>query len=110
MDTVTDRGTATILLGRRGFDLSTPLNYYFPDSDGVVTIDAQELDRVELLLEPGASGAQITPLGLRPLPIGAQVDRSTGVFTWAPGAGFVGTYDFALGGRRVRIVLRPKSN
>jgi len=107
-DTGADTGTATILLGRRGFDLSAPLNYYFPDQDGVVTIDAQELDRVELQLEPGAKGAQITPLGLQPLPIGAQIDQSTGVFTWAPGPGFVGTYDFVLAAHRVRIVIHTK--
>jgi len=44
-----------------------------------------------------------------PLPIGARIDPATGVFTWAPAAGFVGRYDFVLGGHRVRIFLRPKS-
>ncbi|HEX6463614.1 MAG TPA: BACON domain-containing carbohydrate-binding protein, partial [Vicinamibacterales bacterium] len=108
-DTSPGAATATVLLGRRGFDLTVPLEYYFPDRNGVVTIDAQELDRIELQLEPGATGALITPLGERPLPIGAQIDQSTGIFTWAPGAGFVGTYDFVVDGQRVRIVLRPRN-
>jgi hypothetical protein len=96
-----------VLLGRRGFNLNEPLDYFFPDGDGVVTIEVRELDRIELQLEPGATGALITPQGPRPLPSGAQVDPSTGVFTWAPGAGFVGAYSFRLGSHAVRIVLRP---
>jgi hypothetical protein len=107
MDTIPGRGTATILMGRRGFDLTAPLEYFFPDKDGVVTIESRELDRIELQLEPGSTGALITALGLRPLPAGGQLDRTNGIFTWAPGPGFVGSYDFVLGGRRVRIVLRP---
>jgi hypothetical protein len=107
-----DMGTAgshgaTILFGRRGFDLSARLDYYFPDRNGVVTIEARELDRIELQLEPGATGKLITSDEPQPLPAGAQLDRRTGIFTWAPGPGFVGSYDFVLGGRRVRIVLRP---
>jgi Divergent InlB B-repeat domain/Viral BACON domain len=99
---------ARVLLGRRGFDLTAPLQYFFPDAEGVVTIEAQELDRIELQLEPGATGVQMTPRGERPLPAGARIDPVTGVFTWAPGAGFVGAYDFVLGPQRVHIVLHPK--
>ena len=93
---------------RRGFDLETPLDYYFADADGASTIEAQELDRVELRIGPGAAGALITPHGEKPLPIGAQIDPATSVFTWAAAAGFVGQYDFVLAWHHVRIVLRPK--
>jgi hypothetical protein len=102
-------GAGSVLLGRRGFDLNEPLDYYFPDFDGVVTIDARELDRIELQLEPGATGVLITAQGDKPLPIGAQIDPATGVFTWAPGAGFVGAYEFMLDGQHVRIVIHSKS-
>ena len=34
--------------------------------------------------------------GLAPLPVGSQLDAATGVFTWAPGVGFVGTYDLVF--------------
>jgi hypothetical protein len=73
-----------------------------------VTIEARELDRIELQLEPGARGALITAQARKPLPVGAQIDPVTGVFTWSPGPGFVGSYDLVLGGRRVRILVRPR--
>jgi hypothetical protein len=55
--------------------------------------------------------------GLTALPIGSRLDASTGVFTWAPGVGFVGAYDFAFvtdagnataTRREVQIILQPK--
>jgi hypothetical protein len=97
----------TIMVGRIGFDLNAPSHYFFPAADGIVTIAAHELDRIELQLEPGVTGVMITPPGDRPLPAGARIDPATGVFTWAPGPGFVGAYDFVLGAHRVRIVLHP---
>jgi hypothetical protein len=96
-----------IMVGRIGFDLNTAPQYFFPAADGIVTIAAHELDRIELQLEPGATGMMITPVGDKPLPAGARIDPATGVFTWAPGPGFVGAYDFVLGAHRVRIVLHP---
>jgi hypothetical protein len=100
-------GAGTILLGRVGFDLNAPPGFFFPDRDGTVTIAAHELDRIELQLEPGATGVMVTSLGDKPLPLGARIDLASGLFTWAPGPGFVGDYDFAFGDRRVRITIRP---
>ena len=56
-----------------------------------------------------------TSAGLVPLPIGSHIDAATGVFTWAPGVGFVGPYDFTFVDvdgttRDVRIVLAPKGS
>lgn len=53
-----------------------------------------------------------------PLPIGSRLESETGTFTWQPGVGFVGAYDFAFiadaGGIRsrqdVRIVLNAKTS
>jgi hypothetical protein len=99
-------GAGSILLGRVGFDLNAPLEYFFPDSAGIVTITAHELDRIELQLEPGATAVMITPLGNKPLPSGARIDPASGLFTWAPGPGFVGNYEFAFGDRRVRMTIK----
>ena len=48
------------------------------------------------------------------MPVGSQLDATTGVFTWAPGVGFVGAYDLvfvrwdgaaAVARHEVRIIL-----
>ena len=89
--------------GRRGFDPYTPLQTYAPDAGGRITIQAEELDRIELVLGGDRSS-------LRPLPFGSRIDPATGVFTWHPGVAFLGAHDFVLGGRDVRIVLNPKGS
>jgi hypothetical protein len=54
---------------------------------------------------------------LRDLPAGASLDALTGIFTWAPGAGFIGRYDLVfvrsvngrpIGRRDVRVMIRPR--
>lgn len=105
--------------GRRGFDLTAPLDNY-AGVNGVTIVQAEELDRIELHLGSSAnsrySGYLRTPAGLSPLPIGSQLDPATGVFVWQPGVAFVGTYEFvftrslngqAVAHRDVKIVLNP---
>jgi hypothetical protein len=98
------------LAGRRGFDAREPFRLYQPDAQGVITVTAQELERLEL--RTSASSAYLnTPDGRRPLPAGAHLGGD-GTLTWQPGPGFVGTYELAFttphGDRIVRIVLAPK--
>jgi Right handed beta helix region/Viral BACON domain len=102
------RAPAT-LLGRRGFDLNTPLRAFRPGRDGLIVVHGEELDRIELHVG-GATAALRTPDGLRPLPPGATYDPTTGVFTWQAGVGFVGAYEFAFDGRVVRVVLHPRAS
>jgi hypothetical protein len=71
-------------------------------------LNGSDVDRIELQVTPGVGGVLQTPQGSRPLPVGSQLDPTTGEFTWAPGAGFVGSYDFVFGSERVRIVIQPK--
>ena len=103
---------APALLGRRGFDLNAPFHPYTPNANGFVTVQSEELDRIEL--QTGATtAALLTAEGQRPLPIGAGIDAD-GLFTWQPVAGFVGAYDFIFSGARaeryVQIVLNPKGS
>jgi len=101
---------AASLTGRRGFDLDTPLQTYTPDATGRITIQAEELDRIELKVGKGRPGYSRVNGALLPLTTGARLDEATGLFTWHPGVAFLGAHDFVLGGRDVRIVLHPKAS
>ena len=90
-----------------------------PDEDpSRVLVRSEEVNRIELLLGPGRQEGYLrTGRALMPLPIGSHLDSASGAFTWAPGPGFVGTYDLvfvrhaagrAVARREVRIVLAPK--
>ena len=112
--------SAAAIRGRRGFGQDAGWRVYGV-SDGVATMQAEELDRIELRLDR-VEGQRHSlylrvPGGLAPLPVGSSFDESTGVFIWQPGVAFVGEYDFVFvrwsGGRvmrrhEVRIVLNPK--
>jgi hypothetical protein len=118
--------SATIV-GRRGFAADAPLRRFRPDAGGLVTVHAEEIDRIELHLADAQSNASRSSYSgylragaeLLPLPIGSSLDASTGELTWQPGVGFVGTYDFvfvrstdghAVSRQDVRIVLHPKAS
>jgi hypothetical protein len=83
-----------------------------------VTLQSEELDRIELQTNGATEGFLVAGEALRPLPIGSRLDPATGTFVWQPGVGFVGSYDLAFvhrtGGRLVRqdvrIVLNPKGS
>jgi subtilisin family serine protease len=100
----------TPIKGRYGFDLDVPFREFAPDVTGRITIQSEELGRIEL--KTGASAGYLrTARGLSPLPIGSRLS-SNGTFTWQPGVAFIGSYDFVFqsqeGEHRVRIVLNPK--
>ena len=84
-------------LGRRGWDLGAELrrNILESDESGRTVIRSEEVN-----LRGTATGG-VKPArrlsahqrggeGLAPLPVGSRLDPGTGVFTWAPGVGFVG--------------------
>ena len=108
----------TPLAGRRGWDLEAPYQLFGSGANGVTVIRSEEVNRVELQLGAGNhTGYLRTPAGLASLPIGSRLDATTNTFTWAPGVGFVGRYDFVfvrstngqpVSRREVRIVLHPK--
>ena len=108
----------TPLAGRRGWDLEAPYGTFGAGANGITVIRSEEVNRVELQLGDGnITGYLRTPAGLAPLPIGSRLDHTTNTFTWAPGVGFVGRYDFVfvraasgriVSRREVRIILHPK--
>ena len=115
-------GAVNAISGRRGFNLATPLQTY-PIRGGRATVQAEELDRIDLNLggtpRHTYTGYLRVAGGSAPLPIGSSLNASTGAFTWMPGAGFVGTYDLvfvrwsggqAVARQEVRIVLNPQGS
>jgi hypothetical protein len=108
----------------------------FPDEKGVINVDGQEVERIEIAfmeneavkgsidksldrektgcvrandkdraLERGelaaksdhnCAGYLVAGNVLRPLPIGSTLDLRRGVFSWQPGPGFVGEYNFVF--------------
>ena len=111
------------VLGRRGWDLEAPWRWYGVGGAGRAVIRGEEVDRFELALGEHA-GAHYTGYvrvgeALARLPIGSQLDATTGAFTWAPGVGFVGRYDLvfvrwvgtrAVARHEVRVILAPKGS
>ena len=106
--------TATVW-GRTGFDPATARVPVPPDAAGVRHIGIPELGRLELTLpgqpreesELASAAARLSGVGaprsvvdgflvandtLRDLPAGSHLDPATGIFTWAPGPGYIGTY------------------
>jgi hypothetical protein len=130
----------TSLTGRTGWATEAPYRTYTADSKGRMVVDGEELGFFDL--RPGTADAWFglaAPSGgtyagylragdaLGPLPVGSHLDPDTGAFTWQPGVGFTGPYDFVFSqcpasvkGRGamaagcvrqdVRVVLHPKGS
>lgn len=115
---------ATTIESRKGFDPELPFSKVRM-VEKRATILAEELGRVELRVRGSDGTAGVTLSGylrgpdgeLGPLPIGSQLDPASGAFTWMPGVGFSGAYDFVfvrwdhgrvIGRQEVRIVLGPR--
>jgi hypothetical protein len=80
---------------KRGYNDSFLAEQISPDSDGIVHIQCQELERIELRLSHAGNkveGYLVVGQRLKSLPIGSTLDSRTGTFSWIPGPGFVGTY------------------
>jgi hypothetical protein len=107
------RVNTTPVRGRRGWNFTAPLQTFTADASGRFLVRSEEVSRVELQFDPGTRGYLRTHDGLTTLPIGSLLDADTGVFTWAPGVGYVGSYDLVFtdragATREVRVVLQPK--
>jgi hypothetical protein len=91
---------------RRAFTPENALTVAVPEYSGRIALKVTELEQVELRLAnefaapAGAAAAYegylVVGSELRPLPSGSAFDAAQGVFTWQPGAGFIGGYDFVF--------------
>lgn len=77
------------VLARTGFSPDESWKELSPDANGARRTRIEELGRLELTFP--AAGRRCRPAE-GALPIGAQFNRSSGTFTWAPGPGFLGDY------------------
>jgi hypothetical protein len=91
--------------GRAGFDVRAPYAELIGDDAGVRRVRIRDLGRLELWLGAVDRGYLIANGTLRDLPPGSRLDIATGVFTWSPGLGYVGTYRLAFvrGGEQILV-------
>jgi hypothetical protein len=102
----------------RTADTTRPVETLAPDWwSGAIDVHTVEAEPIEVRL--GAADGQggtykgyiVGHGGMRPLPLGSTLDQSEGVFTWQPGAGFVGHYELvfvhtSIDGRKTRVPVR----
>jgi hypothetical protein len=80
-----------------GYRRNTNPQQIYPDYNGIANIEIRELDRLEIHLPYEISeiyGYMVVGRRLRPLPIGATLDKKNNIFYWQLGPGFIGEYLF----------------
>jgi len=78
---------------RRGYELHREPEPLAPDRDGTLSVELEELGRIEL--QVGATAGYLVLNGeRRPLPIGSSL--KAGVFYWQLGPGFLGDFDLVF--------------
>lgn len=115
---------------RKGFAIVGETAY--PDHDGVVAIENKVGEPLAIFLDPDLEEGEGNSLlqnrnslsrftgierfgnDIRPLPVGSQLDSQSGIFTWLPGPGFHGTFEFEFLARsadgtvkrqRIKVIL-----
>ena len=102
---------------KTGYNKEVLPEVLYPDVERVFNVKIREVERVEIQLDleqsdksslthnpyplslnPEASytGFMVVGNELRPLPIGSTLDPKTGIFSWQPGPGFIGDYEFVF--------------
>jgi hypothetical protein len=79
---------------KKGYKASSPQNPCYPGSDGIITIEIKEGERIEIQSTSCRyyGGYMIVGDQLRPLPVGSLLDTQRGIFYWQVGVGFLGEY------------------
>ncbi len=85
----------------------TPRGIY-PENNGVIYLKIKELERMVIHLDRYHTGYMVVNGEPRLLPVGSNMNPKTGVFSWQPGPGFLGEYEFVFLGldRMGKIVKR----
>jgi hypothetical protein len=93
----------------------------YPDENGDITIEINQLERVEIHFfgeEASLTNSARSTLNVSPLPIGSTLDMENGVFYWQPGPAFLGEYrlvfidkigDIAVGRKNIIVKIVPSS-
>jgi hypothetical protein len=76
----------------------TPRGVY-PGNNGVIYLKIRELERIVIHLDRYRIGYMVVNGEPRLLPVGSNMNPKTGVFSWQPGPGFLGEYEFVFLGR-----------
>jgi hypothetical protein len=105
----------------KGYDPNAAAGEVHPSEDGVFHIQINEVGRVKLDVSrenyDAYAGYMVVNSKLCTLPVGSGLDIERGVFSWQPGAGFCGEYQFVFIARqkegrtirkRVNITIAPK--
>ena len=92
---------------KTGYDDITPRGIY-PDYNGIIHLKIKELERINIHLDRYQIGYMVVNGEPRLLPVGSTMNPKTGVFSWQPGPGFLGEYEFVFFGRNLsgKIVKR----
>jgi hypothetical protein len=72
---------------------------------GIRRVQIPEMGRLELYLGRVETGYLVANGTQRDLPAGSHLDRATGLFTWMPGPGYVGSYrlTFVRGSEQILV-------
>jgi hypothetical protein len=85
---------------KKGYNQNIKPQNRFPDEDGNIIIEIEELERIEIHFPGPPTNNQMGFLvvgdQLRTLPIGSTFNPQRGIFSWMPGPAFVGTYRFVF--------------
>jgi hypothetical protein len=109
---------------KKGYDGKAGAQLLYPEHEGVITVQSQEDQRIEIVLgrslwsdDSVFSGYMITGNRLQLLPVGSTLDNRRGIFYWHPCAGFLGHYRFVfveksadgqVTRKLVKVVISPK--
>ncbi len=97
----------------KGYKTNIVPQTIYPDNDGIITIEINQLERLEIHLDDlnsssfiihrndasfysGYSGYHQVGHQIKPFPIGSTFDPGKGIFYWLPGPAFMGNYEFVF--------------